>query len=115
ALMGFSTRLEAATYYVNPAGSCSDTNAGTNPSLPWCTPPGTRTTTDSGFLRTAWGSITTSAKVRCGDTVLLRGGATQTSAQGGAWRIDDGLDENGTGYYTLSCSSANPITIRVAT
>src|SRR5262249_2831506 len=62
---------------------------------------------NSGFVSTAWGSITTQQKLACGDTVLLRGGTTQTAAQGGAWLIDS--------TYYSSCSAGNPIRLKVAT
>src|SRR5262249_51648470 len=77
-----------------------------------------------GNSSTPGGPITTTQgghPITCGDTILLRGGATQTSAQGGAWRIDNGPKDNngnndGTGYYSSNYASPNaPITIRVAT
>lgn len=116
-LLAVPAPAAAATYYVDPApANCSARNAnpGTTQSAPWCTPPGTRNVTNSGFQSTSWGSVTTSNKIKCGDVILLKGGSTQTSAQGGAWRIDNGPNADNTGYYTLTCSAANPITIRVA-
>lgn len=98
--------VAAATYYVDPA-SGSDGNAGTSPGAPWRTPPGTRTASNSGFLRGSWGAISSSNKVACGDRILLKGGAMQTSAQGGAWRIDP--------TFYASCTANNRITLKVAT
>jgi PKD repeat protein len=97
----------AATYYVDPATG-NNANAGAATGTAWKNPPGTRTTTNSGFISSTWGSISTSAKVQCGDTILLKGGSTQTSTQGGAWRIDNN-------YYTATCTTGSRITIRIAT
>ncbi|HSQ00678.1 MAG TPA: hypothetical protein VL049_25925 [Candidatus Dormibacteraeota bacterium] len=96
----------AATYYVDPTTG-ANSNAGTTASAAWRNPPGTRTANDSGFASSAWGPITSANKVACGDVILLKGGATQTSAQGGAWRIDPS-------YYS-SCTPAQRIVLRVAT
>ncbi len=97
----------AALYYVDPATG-ANSNTGTTASAAWRTPPGTRNAADSAFAATAWGAITTSNKVRCGDVILLKGGATQTNAHGGAWRLD-------TNYYSTTCTGSNPMQIRVAT
>lgn len=102
----------AATYYVDPGGSNS--NSGTSPSAPWQNPPGTRTASNSGFISSSWGAITAANKIQCGDTILLKGGSTQTSGQGGGWRIDNGPNADGSGYYPTTCSSGSPISIRVA-
>src|SRR5262245_2987183 len=107
AAMSWLTPAFAATYYVDPA-SGANTNNGTSPGTAWKTPPGTRTVNNSGFISTAWGAITTSAKVQCGDVMLLKGGSTQGSAQGGAWRID-------ANYYTNNCTAGPRITLRIAT
>ena len=113
--VAIATAAGATTYYVDP-GSGVNTNAGTSASAPWKTPPGTRNTADTAYLNTAWGAITTSAKLSCGDVILLKGGATQTSTQGGAWCIASGAGCAATGsYYPTTCTGANPITIRVAT
>ncbi len=99
----------SATYYVDPQ-SGADTNPGTA-AAPWRTIPGTRTTDNTSYLRSQWGSISQSNKIRCGDIVFLRGGttySTTTVPNGGAWRIDPD-------YYTATCTAASPITIRVAT
>jgi len=118
-----SSQAAAATYYVDPSRSpcaTADAGAGTSPAAAWCTPPGTRNTANSGFLRSQWGSITPSNKIACGDAILLKPSSTQTSTQGGAWLISNsapawnGQPANGLGYYSL-CSSSNPITIRIAT
>src|SRR5207253_1852951 len=69
----------ATTYYVNPQGG-ADTNDGISPSTSWQTVPGTRTQDNSAFLRPQWGSITQSNKVKCGDTILLKGGTTHSAA-----------------------------------
>ena len=78
----------AATYHVNPQTG-NNANAGTA-AAPWRTPPGTRNTGNTGFISTAWGPITAQQKVACGDTILLRGGATQASAHKGEKLIDHG-------------------------
>ena len=114
ALLGWLTPVFATTYYVDP-GTGENTNSGTSPGSPWQNPPGTRTTSDSGFISATWGAIATTNKIQCGDTILLKGGATQTQHQGGAWRIDNGPNQDGTGYYTTGCPQEAPITIRVAT
>lgn len=98
--------VAAATYYVDPV-SGSNGNAGTSPGAPWKTPPGTRTANNGGFVSNTWGAISTSNKVACGDRILLKGGTTQTSAHGGAWRIDP--------TYYSTCSAGQRITLRVAT
>jgi hypothetical protein len=96
----------AATYYVDPATG-SDSNAGTSQTAPWRTIPGTRTATDSGWLRTAWGGITTSAKVSAGDVINIKAGTTVTSSTGGRLAIDSTYFNNGT--------AAAPIIIQVST
>lgn len=96
----------AATYYVDPATGSND-NAGTAPAQAWRNPPGTRTANNGGFISSNWGGITSSNKIACGDVILLKGGATQTSAQGGAWRIDP--------TYYASCTASQRIALRVAT
>ena len=97
-----------ATYYVD-ATSGNDANAGTSTGAAWRTPPGTRNTSDSGWAGNggAWGSIDGSPKIACGDVILLKGGTTHSSTDGGPWKLDST-------YYTASCGS-NPIQIRVAT
>jgi hypothetical protein len=97
----------AQTFYVDPA-SGANTNSGTGPASAWRNPPGARNSGDSGFASTTWGSISQSAKVPCGSTILLLGGRTYTSSQGGAWRIDPT-------YYPTSCTASARIAIRVAT
>lgn len=100
-----ATAAQGATYYVDPA-SGNNSNAGTSTGAPWRNPPGTRNTGNGGFIGSSWGGITTSNKLACGDTVILRAGATQGSAQGGAWLIDSN-------YYS-NCTAASPITIKVS-
>lgn len=110
----------AETYYVDPATG-ANTNDGTDPNTPWLNPPGTRTATDSGFWSATWeagaSDITTSNKITCGDTILLKGGSTQTSAQGGAWLIADGNGPTppGSGYYDTGCEGSGAISLLVAT
>lgn len=106
ALAWSAHEASAATYYVDPA-SGNDANAGTSTGSPWKTPPGTRNTGNTGYLRTSWGSISATQKLACGDKVILKAGATQTSAQGGAWLIDS--------TYYSDCNAAAPITIKVST
>jgi hypothetical protein len=55
--------------------------------------------------------VTTVAPIRCGDTIFLKGGATYSNSDGGAWRIACGSGE----FYTCDCASTNRITLRVAT
>jgi hypothetical protein len=105
----------ATTYYVDPRSGCSDANPGTASGAPWCTPPGTVNVANSGWLHASWGSITTSNKIQCGDTILLKGGSTQTSAQGGGWAIRNGWRGDGVGFYTANCAPDSPITFKVAT
>lgn len=100
-------------YYVDPATG-NNANSGTSPDAPWVNPPGTRTVDNKGFYSSAWGAVTMRSKVACGDVVLLKGGSVQTKAQGGSWRIDNGLYENGSGFYTTNCPANAPITLRVA-
>jgi len=105
-----AARASAATYFVDPQNG-SDTNNGTSTGSPWETIPGTRTTDNTGFLRSQWGGITQANKIACGDTILLKGGTTHsttTVTKGGAVRIDPS-------YYANTCTAAAPITIRVAT
>lgn len=110
----------AATYYVDPATG-DNTQDGTSSSTPWLNPPGTRTADDSGFWSATWeagaSDITTSNKITCGDTILLKGGSTQTSTEGGSWLIADGNGPTppGSGYYDTECHDSSAITIRVAT
>src|SRR5262245_12769280 len=114
--LALASTAEARTFYVAPGSGCSDSNPGTM-AAPWCTPPGTRTAAGNAPLHAAWGSITTSARITCGDVILLRGGATQTSAQGGAWTLSAGS----AGFYAGNCTGADGtrpegrITLRVAT
>ena len=99
----------AATYFVDPKVG-SDTAAGTSSSAPWETVPGTRTKDNTAFLRSSWGAITQTAKINCGDTILLKAGSTYSTAtvsNGGAWRIDPA-------FYTATCNATKPITIRIA-
>ncbi len=105
-LVGSSQAAPAMTYYVDPASGL-DSNAGTSPATAWRTPPGTRNIGNTAFVSSSWGGVTTNSKIKCGDTIFLKGGATQTSRQGGAWLIDPL-------YYSANCSYATPITIQVA-
>lgn len=111
-LLLLASSAQANTFYVDPSAlPCSNANTGTSPSAPWCSPPGTRTLSNSGFVSTNWGAITTTNKIQCGDVILLRGGATQNATipngqQHGAWRIASGAGE----YYTEGC---DPVTGRI--
>ena len=105
-LVGVPVSATAATYYVDPAAG-SNANNGTSTVTPWLNPPGTRNVVGSGYWSSTWGSKSTSNKVACGDVVLLKGGSTQTSSQGGSWNID------GT-YYTANCTTNTRISIRIA-
>jgi hypothetical protein len=112
----------ARVFYVDPATG-ANANNGTSSSTPWQNPPGTRTANDASYWGTGvWhasggtGDVTTTNKVACGDTILLKGGSTHSSAKGGAWCIASagGCASSGS-YYAANCSASNPITIRVAT
>ena len=108
-VIGFSCRAMeagATTYYVDPAAG-NDANAGTSQSAPWQTIPGTRTTSDTDFLRSKWGSIVKYGPlVQPGDIIETKAGSSMTSAIGGRLRIDGNFFANGT--------SSNPIVIRVS-
>jgi hypothetical protein len=90
---------------VDPA-SGNDGNSGTTQSAAWKTIPGTKTRNASGWLRSAWGSISSSSKVKSGDTIYIRGGTTMSSSTGGHLVIDSTFYDNGT--------SNNPISIQVS-
>jgi hypothetical protein len=107
-LLGFGIHAGsawAATYYVDPV-SGSDANPGTSQTSAWRTLPGTRTASDSGYVTSAWGSITSSNKIRAGDTIYLKAGTSHTSANGGRIVFDSTYYSNGT--------SASPISVRVS-
>ena len=107
-LVCLSSVAQATNYYVDPTGG-NDDNAGTSTGAAWRTPPGTRTANNSGFLSGGtWGQISTGNKIACGDTIYLRPSRTQTSAEGGAWRLAPD-------YYANGCSTSSRMTIRVAT
>ena len=75
-------RTLAATYYVDfDAGS--DAAAGTSTGTAWKSIPGTRTTTDTGYRQSAWGSITSAARIADGDIIKLKGGTVHTNDYGG--------------------------------
>ncbi|HVK56082.1 MAG TPA: right-handed parallel beta-helix repeat-containing protein [Burkholderiales bacterium] len=95
----------AATYYVDPA-SGNDSNAGTSQSSPWKTIPGTRNTGNSGWLRSAWGSISSSSKLQPGDVIQLKAGGAMGSSVGGRLLID--------GTYYNNGSANAPIIIQVS-
>lgn len=95
----------AAVYYVDPATG-DDASAGTTQAAPWKTVPGTRTAADGGFLQVRWGAIGPTNRIRPGDVVELKAGATMTAAVGGRLVVD------GT-YYDDGTPEA-PITIRVS-
>lgn len=82
-------------YYVDRTTG-NDANNGTSPSTPWQTLPGTRTTSNSGFLRSAWGAITTANTVPAGSRINLRPGTTYDSALCGGLQIDSSYYANGT-------------------
>jgi hypothetical protein len=102
-----ASQAAAATYFVDP-GTGADTNDGSSAGSAWASVPGSRTTDNTNFLHSQWGSISQTNKVKCGDTILLKGGATYKSGNGGALRIDPA-------FFTNTCSAASPIAIRVAT
>src|SRR5262249_7115250 len=64
---------------------------------------------------TPLGPISTTNKIQCGDVILLKGGSTQTSAQGGAWRIDGQIAPPYYSYYTSTCTTSARIVVVIAT
>ena len=102
-ILFLALNVSAATYYVDfDAGN--DANAGTL-GAPFRTIPGTRNSSDTGFKQAAWNTITTSAKVAGGDTIIVKG--NYGSADGGGCIYID------PSYYTDNLSSAfDQITIR---
>jgi hypothetical protein len=72
----------AAVYYVDLDGG-NDASAGTSTNSPWRTIPGTRTTSDSGYLHASWGSITTISRIQDNTTIWIKSGTTNSSADGG--------------------------------
>lgn len=109
ALLGSGTWAICATYYVDP-GAGSDTNSGLSTGAALKTIPGTRNTSNTNFLQTAWaaGVFSPSNRVPCGTTFNLKAGATQTSAVGGAVLVDPG-------YYTAGCDiTTSPIVFQVS-
>lgn len=118
--------VDAATYYVDPAGG-SNANNGTSTATPWMNPPGARTSSGSGpFGNGRWGAITgssstsNSGRVQCGDVILLHPGRTFTNATTGAWCFNTEYNQisNNCGpapwFYSTGCAN-NPITVRIAT
>lgn len=122
----------AATYYVDPRAG-SDANAGTSQDKPWATIPGTRNTANTALLRSAWGAIdgTAGRKIACGDTILLKGGASvgttntyskSTVTGGGTVCIAGGAQNSSSCgfnsahkiFFVNTCNRSNPITIRIA-
>jgi hypothetical protein len=114
-LLALAAPAFGTTYYVDPS-SGSNANDGMSAATAWLTPPGTRNVEDTAYLSSAWGARMTSRPLSCGDLILLRGGTTQTSAEGGAWCLSSGGGCATSGsYYPTTCTAASPITIRVAT
>lgn len=103
----------ARTFYVDPANG-NNNNNGENSATPWKNPPGTLTANASGFISAQWGAnvtVTPTARIQCGDTILIRGGQTQAATQGGAWQF-----RADTGQFYVNCPPPNlPTTVRVAT
>lgn len=95
-----SLRLDAATYYVDPVNG-NDANNGTSTGTAWKTIPGTRTTNDSGFVVSAWGSITTSARIVENTTINLRPLYVYSGTNGGFIQMN-GASGN---YYTFGCTN----------
>jgi hypothetical protein len=114
--------VAARVFFVDPQTG-ANSNDGTRVGTPWQNPPGTRLGGDGAYWGTGvWhatggsGDITTANRVACGDTILLKGGSTQTSAKGGAWCIASGGGCAASGsYFASNCPASNPITVRVAT
>ena len=58
----------------------------------------------SGFLNTAWGSITSGNKIPAGSIIHIKSGGTYNGAIGGRVLMDNT-------YYSASATAANPITV----
>ena len=67
----------ATTFYIDPSTGL-DTNPGTQ-LLPFKTFPGTEKVDGSGYLNTAWGSFTSSAKVPDNTAFIMKSGTTMNS------------------------------------
>ncbi|HEY2386767.1 MAG TPA: hypothetical protein VGK30_07375 [Candidatus Binatia bacterium] len=92
-----SAPAAATEYFVDfdatPGSACSDAGPGTDPRIggtPWCTLPGTRTTTNTAFLPGPW------VRISPGDVVSIKAGATYSSARGGVVLVDPSHYDSGT-------------------
>lgn len=66
-------------YYVC-GPNCANTNTGTDPSQPWCSVPGTRTSNNGAFSPSAWGNIDGTPTLALGDRINICGDFTLPSA-----------------------------------
>lgn len=101
---GWPASALAATYYVDPSAG-NDVNSGTQ-AAPWKTIPGTRTASDSGWLRSAWGAISSSNRIKAGDVIEIKAGTSFTSSFAGRLLINSTFYDSGT--------SSSPITLAVS-
>jgi hypothetical protein len=74
--------LHGAVYYVDFNGG-NDANSGTSTNAPWKTLPGSCNAAGSGYLNSAWGSITSGSPVPAGSTIHLKSGAHYNGSVGG--------------------------------
>src|SRR5258708_7297558 len=71
----------AATYYVDFAAG-NDANDGASKLTPFRTIPGTYSSGGSSYLRTSWGAISASSKIKDNTTFNIKCGTTHSSANG---------------------------------
>ncbi len=91
----------AATYFVDFAAG-SDANNGTSTNTPWRTIPGTRTTAGTAYLRTAWGSITSTsagARIQNHSRIEIKRGTAHNAANGGYVL----MSKDSSGFYLGGC------------
>jgi hypothetical protein len=80
--LGVVSANAASIFYIDfDAGD--DTLAGTATNTAWRTLPGTRTTDGTAYLNSAWGAITTGARITDNTTFKIKCGTTHDSAEGG--------------------------------
>jgi hypothetical protein len=107
-ILGLVTDGWAANYYVD-FDNGNDANNGLSQQTAWKTIPGTRTTGNTGWQSTAWGSgaISSSNKVPAGTTFILKKGTTSGSLNG------QGMIQIDSTYYASNASASNPIKFTV--
>ena len=90
---------KATTFYIDPSTG-SDANVGTQAS-PFKTFPGTEKVDGSGYLNTAWGSFTSSAKVPDNTAFIMKSGTTMNSNVCGLVF----LGANSSDFYINGCTN----------